>query len=91
MSGRTAPSGTPARGRVSNALPFVIVGVLGVAIFFMASAGRNPWDTLFINPLINALVLLDLAALGQFGLAIIVFTLLLRIATIPFTLRQLES
>ncbi len=90
MSGRPAPS-APAKGRVGNAFPFVIVAVLAVTIFFMAAAGQSPWDTLFINPLINALVFLDIAVLGQFGLAIILFTLLLRIATIPFTLRQLES
>src|SRR3989304_2625276 len=56
-----------------------------------APSGRAPWNALFINPLINALVVLDIAVLGQFGLAIILFTVLLRVATIPFTLRQLQS
>jgi len=62
-----------------------------IAIFLVGAAGQNPWDVLFINPLINALVVLDIALFGQLGLAILVFTLLLRLATIPFTIRQLQS
>ena len=65
-----------------------------MAIFYAAAAGQNPldwFDPLFINPLINALVILDIAVLGQLGLAILLFTLLLRVATIPFTIRQLQS
>ena len=79
---------TPRRG---NFGPFLIVGTGAVAVFVLLAAGRDPWDDLFINPLINALVVLNVLSLGQFGLAIIVFTLLLRIATVPFTIRQLES
>ncbi len=87
---RPDPTARPAP-RLGNAFPFLLVLAAGLAVFFMAAAGRSPWDTLFINPLINALVLLDIAVFGQFGLAIILFTMILRIATIPFTLRQLES
>lgn len=71
--------------------PFLIVTSAVTAIFILLAAGMNPWTVLFVNPLINALVVLDKAVLGQFGLAILLFTILLRVATIPFTLRQLES
>jgi len=87
----TAGVDSAAAPRRGNLGPFLIVGVAVVAIFGLLATGRDPWDDLFINPLINALVVLDMVTLGQFGLAIILFTLLLRIATIPFTIRQLES
>jgi YidC/Oxa1 family membrane protein insertase len=69
----------------------VIIIVAVIAIVALIMLGKNPWDVLFLNPLINSLVLLDILMFGNFGLAIIVFTLLLRIATLPFTIRQLQS
>ncbi len=87
--GTTRPA--PRGPRVGNFTLFAIIAVAAVAIFLSMSAGQNPWDALFINPLINSLILLDRLALGQFGLAIIVFTLVLRLVTLPFTLRQLHS
>lgn len=78
----------PRRG---NLTPLLIFGGGLTAVFVLILAGQNPWDALFINPLINALILLDIVVLGQFGLAILLFTFLLRLATIPFTIRQLES
>lgn len=85
---RTQPPSGGARG---NMMPFVIIVVGATAIFALLAAGIDPWDTLFINPLINALVLLDKVVFNQFGLAILLFTLIMRLATIPFTIRQLES
>jgi YidC/Oxa1 family membrane protein insertase len=41
------------------------------------------WDTFIINPLINALLFLYQLLGGSFGLAIIVFTILIRLATYP--------
>jgi YidC/Oxa1 family membrane protein insertase len=81
----------PSGGARSNMLPFLIIVVAMTAVFVLLAAGLNPWDTLFINPLTNALLLLDRVVFNQFGLAILMFTLLMRIATIPFTIRQLES
>ncbi len=49
------------------------------------------WDTIFINPMINLLIVLQQALFGNFGLAIIVFTVLMRLATLPLMLRQLAS
>jgi YidC/Oxa1 family membrane protein insertase len=68
---------------------FVIIGFMVLSVVVLG-LGRA-WDTFFINPLINALVFLSVLTFGNFGLAIILFTLILRIATIPFTIRQLES
>ena len=81
---------TPARKR-GNSLPLLIVMGMLVLVVTLLLAGRNPWNDVFINPLINILLLLNLLVLGQFGLAIILFTVVLRLLTIPFTIRQLES
>lgn len=91
MSARRPEGAAAPVSRRGNMGPFLIVTGMATAIFILLAAGMNPWTVLFVNPLINALVLLDLAMFGQFGLAILLFTLLLRVATIPFTLRQLES
>ena len=86
------PTTTPAAPRPANTMPFAIILAIAVAIFLVAAVGKqNPWDTLFINPLINALVILNIAVFGQLGLAILLFTLVMRVATIPFTIRQLQS
>jgi len=77
--------------RRGNSIPFLIVMGLLVVIVTMIFAGQNPWNVVFINPLINVLLLMNILVAGQFGLAIILFTLILRLATIPFTIRQLES
>jgi YidC/Oxa1 family membrane protein insertase len=49
------------------------------------------WDVGFVNPLINALIILNNILFSNYGLAIIVFTLLMRLATMPLTLRQIHS
>ncbi len=86
----TAPA-TQARPRpsVGNLLMIsVIVAIIGA--FVVLGFGRA-WNVLLMQPLINALLLLTNIVGGQFGVAIILFTVLLRLATIPFTLRQLQS
>ncbi len=82
------PAPTKRRG---NSMPVIIVLTMAIAIMAMLFLGRNPLNDLFINPLINALILLNIVVAGNFGLSIILFTILLRIVTIPFTIRQLES
>jgi YidC/Oxa1 family membrane protein insertase len=49
------------------------------------------WDIIFINPMINALIVLSRIFFDSFGLAIILFTILVRLATLPLTMRQLAS
>jgi YidC/Oxa1 family membrane protein insertase len=49
------------------------------------------WNTLILDPLLNGLVLLY-AVLGRnFGVTIVVFTIVVRLATLPLTLRQIRS
>jgi YidC/Oxa1 family membrane protein insertase len=49
------------------------------------------WDTLILNPMINALLLIYQFLGHNFGLAIIVFTVLIRLITLPLTLQQTRS
>ncbi len=49
------------------------------------------WNAVLVNPMANALVLLNNVFFGSFGLAIIVLTVFMRGITFPLTLRQLRS
>jgi YidC/Oxa1 family membrane protein insertase len=49
------------------------------------------WDTLLVTPMVNLLVLLSALCFGSFGLAILLFTVLIRAVTFPLTLRTLRS
>jgi YidC/Oxa1 family membrane protein insertase len=49
------------------------------------------FDLILLNPMVNILVVLTNLLFGSFGLAIIAFTILVRIATFPLTLRQLTQ
>jgi YidC/Oxa1 family membrane protein insertase len=49
------------------------------------------WDTLIINPMTNALLLLYDFLGNNFVLAILVFTVIIRLVTLPLSLRQQRS
>lgn len=48
------------------------------------------WDLLILNPMINTLLWIY-SILGNFGLAIILFTIVVRMLTYPLTYQQLKS
>jgi YidC/Oxa1 family membrane protein insertase len=52
---------------------------------------NHMWDTFIINPMINALLFLYQVLGGSFGLAIIVFTVAIRLATYPLTASSQKS
>jgi YidC/Oxa1 family membrane protein insertase len=49
------------------------------------------WDTVIINPMVNLLLLIYGYLGHNFGLAIIVFTIIIRLLTHPLTVSQLKS
>lgn len=49
------------------------------------------WDTLILNPMTNLLLLLYQFLFNNFALAVAVFTLITRLITLPFTLKQQRS
>lgn len=48
------------------------------------------WNQVIIGPMINILVLLYSLLFNNFGIAILVFTVIIRVATLPLTLRQIK-
>jgi len=46
---------------------------------------------ILLDPMINFLVILNQVLFGSFGLAVIAFTIVIRIATFPLTIRQLHQ
>ncbi len=48
------------------------------------------WDTIIINPMVNIL-LFTYSLVGNFGIAIILFTILIRLITHPLTVQQVKS
>ncbi|MXZ92107.1 MAG: YidC/Oxa1 family membrane protein insertase [Chloroflexi bacterium] len=49
------------------------------------------WNEVIIRPMLNTLLVLYVLCLSQMGLAIIAFTVLVRVVTIPLTVRQLRQ
>lgn len=49
------------------------------------------WDTLILDPMTNLLLLLYQVLFSNFALAVAVFTLITRLITLPFTLKQQRS
>lgn len=49
------------------------------------------WDNLFLNPMLNSLVVLYSILFHNFGLTIIFFTVIVRILTMPLTMKQIRS
>ena len=49
------------------------------------------WNQALIRPMTNGLVLLYLILFNNFGLSILVFTVFVRVLTLPLTVRQTRS
>ncbi|MDY6908142.1 MAG: YidC/Oxa1 family membrane protein insertase [Chloroflexota bacterium] len=71
----------------------LIIGLAAVALLaitFTVGIGEA-WDTVLLRPIINLLILMSGVLFGSFGLAIIALTIVVRLVTLPLTLRQLRS
>ena len=51
----------------------------------------GPWDIVILQPMINVLIALSHFLFNNFGLTIIVLTLIIRFVLLPLTLRQLRA
>jgi YidC/Oxa1 family membrane protein insertase len=49
------------------------------------------WNQILLNPSTNLIVAMDRVLFGSYGLALIVFTIALRLLTLPLTLKQMRS
>jgi len=73
----------------------LVIFLLVVALISVVIAGvvsvTNVWNTILLRPMLNFLVLTSVYLLGNFGIAILVLTILIRILVLPLTMRQLRS
>jgi len=73
----------------------LVISLLIVVIISLLSAGvvsiTGIWNTILLRPMLNFLILMSTYFLGSFGIAIIILTILIRLLTLPFTMRQLQS
>jgi YidC/Oxa1 family membrane protein insertase len=51
----------------------------------------NVWDLYIVSPLVNVLIVLSSFLFNNFGLTIIVFTIIIRAAMYPLTIKQLKA
>lgn len=63
-------------------IPLLIAGVVSIT---------GIWNMILLRPMLNFLVLMSTYFLGNFGIAIIILTILLRLLMLPLTMRQLQS
>jgi len=89
----TQPASTPTVNRRGIRNLAVLLLIVALAIIFGTGvlSITRVWDLIFLQPILNLLVLLSKYLQGNFGLAIIVLTILIRLITLPLTLRQLRS
>ena len=86
-----------AQGRPPRTLNLrrLVIFLLVVALISLLIAGvfsvTNFWNTILLRPMLNFLVLTSVYLLGNFGIAILVLTILIRILVLPLTMRQLRS
>lgn len=85
------PAGGAVGGGRGNIVFMLAIVLIVIAMFIASSSGRSPLDTIFINPLANLLILFNNIFFDDFGLAIILFTLFLRLLTLPLTVRQFQT
>ena len=91
---RSTAVGAPAPGprrRMNPMTALSFIAVLAFVTLIFVSGFSATFNLILIDPLINALIILDRIVGGNFGLAIILFTMLLRIATLPLTTNQYRS
>lgn len=49
------------------------------------------WNNLFFQPMLNLLIFVASVLGGNFGIAVILFTLVIRMLTLPFTIQQMNA
>ena len=67
---------------------------IGLPAFLLGDlvlAGFNPWNELIIRPTLNMLMLLYVLSGNQLGIAIILLTIIIRLLTMPLTIKQVRQ
>ena len=71
----------------------IILAVVAIAVIILAFTYGliETWNLILLEPMLNFLVLLSNAFFDNFGIAIIVLVIVVRLLMLPITLRQLHS
>jgi YidC/Oxa1 family membrane protein insertase len=70
---------------------FLVIGVLLVLLISGTISLMGTWNLILLRPMMNGLILLSKYLLGNFGIAIIILTIILRLIMYPLTMKQLKS
>jgi YidC/Oxa1 family membrane protein insertase len=70
---------------------FLIIAVLLILFISGVVSPTGVWNLILLEPIMNFLVLLSKYLLGNFGVAIIILTIIIRLITMPLTMSQLRS
>jgi YidC/Oxa1 family membrane protein insertase len=76
---------------VRRLVTFLLIVVLISLLVARVLSITAIWNTVLLDPILNFLVLTSRYFLGSFGLAVILLTIVIRLATFPLNLRQLRS
>jgi YidC/Oxa1 family membrane protein insertase len=85
---QTAPA------RKFNVRRFIIFVLIAAFLFVLVSGVvslTGLWNTILLEPMTNFLILLSKGLFGNFGVAIIILTIIIRVITYPLMIRQLKS
>jgi len=76
---------------VRRFLIFLLIGAVIVLLIAGVISITGVWNTILLEPILNFLILMSKYFLGNFGIAVIVLTILLRLLMFPLTMKQLQS
>jgi len=77
-----------------NIRRLIIIFTVAVLLIIFVSGVVSPtgvWNLILLEPMMNFLILLSKYLLGNFGVAIIILTIIIRLITMPLTMSQLRS
>jgi YidC/Oxa1 family membrane protein insertase len=77
--------------RLSKRNLIIIGAIVALVIVSLTYGLIDAWNTILLEPMLNFLVLLSNAFFDNFGIAIIILVIIMRVIMLPLTLRQLRS
>lgn len=83
---------SPLAGLKLSKRNLIIIGAIVALIIVSLSYGLiDAWNTVLLEPMLNFLILLSNAFFDNFGVAIIILVIIVRLLMLPLTMKQLRS
>jgi YidC/Oxa1 family membrane protein insertase len=77
--------------KLSKKSIIIICAVIALMAIVLGVGVMKAWNAVLLMPVLNFLIILSHAFFGNFGIAIIVLVIIVRLITLPVTLKQLHS